>query len=109
MYSKYIISNLLIMKYINLLSYLFYHKYRWSKASKIGPVSYNEYINLLGRENIVVSEDSDSKRIEWEDISTLYVFRFSKKGEFQIVEREVWYDYKWPSLSKLVILEVSRF
>ena len=96
------------MNYFKAISYLLYHKYRWSKASKIGSVSYDEYVKILGRNNIKVTEDSKSKRIQWEDVCTLYIFRFSKSGDFQIVELEIWFEYRWPWLSKSVLLEVKR-
>lgn len=94
--------------FLNALSYLFYHKHRWSKASMIGPLPFDEHVRILGQKNILVSEDPHCKRIQWENVCTLYVFRFSHTGEFQLVEREIWFEYKWPSLSKTVLMEVNR-
>lgn len=90
-------------EFINTLKYFFYYKNQWSKASKLGPFSFEKHIELLGNKNLVVSEDLNCKRIIWEDICTMYVFRFSLNGEFQIIERQIWYEYKW--FKKEVLME----
>jgi hypothetical protein len=95
-------------EFLNALLYFFYHKHRWSKASNLGPVSFEEHLKILGNKDIRITEDSVSKRIQWEDLSTMYVFKFSLSGEFQLIEREIWYEYKWPSLTKTVLMEVNR-
>jgi hypothetical protein len=95
-------------EFLKALMYFAFHKHRFSKASLIGPASFEEYMKFLGRVNVVVSEDSHCKRIQWEDVCTLYVFRFSLKGEFQQVEREIWYEYQWPSFKKMVLMDAIR-
>lgn len=91
----------------NAIRYFFYYKNRFSIASNIGPVSFDEYIRILGRENLLVTEDLVCKRIKWEDVCTLYVFRFSLNGEFQFVEREIWYEYKWLGLRKTIMMDLK--
>ncbi len=93
---------------LNALRYFLYNKFRFAEASMIGPASLDDYVRILGSGNIKVSEDANFKRIQWEDVCTLYVFRFSSAGEFNLVEREIWYEYEWPSLEKKVVLDVSR-
>ena len=93
---------------LNALRYFLYNKFRFAKASMIGPVKFEEYVRILGAENVKVSEDAIFKRIQWEDVCTLYVFRFSCTGEFNLVEREIWYEYEWPNLKKKVVLDVTR-
>ncbi|MEY2922580.1 MAG: hypothetical protein RL108_1206 [Bacteroidota bacterium] len=94
--------------FINTIRYFVLRDYSYSKASLIGPVSFEEHLHILGPENVIVSEGSHFKRIQWEDFCTLYVFRFSHSGEFQLVEREIWYEYQWPSFKKTVLIEVNR-
>lgn len=96
------------MELFNALRYFLYNKFRYAKASMIGPSFFDDYIRILGAENIKVSEDANFKRIQWEDVCTLYVFRFSHTGEFDLVEREIWYDYEWPGLTKSVVMEINR-
>jgi hypothetical protein len=91
------------------IQYIFYYKYRFSKASTLGPASYDEYIKVLGAENVVCTNDTKFKRIKWEDNCTFYVFVFSLDGQFKFVEREIWYDYKFPKLTKTILLEYNRF
>lgn len=93
---------------LNALRYFLYNKFRFAEASMIGPAPFEEYIKILGHKNVVVSQDSNFKRIQWEDVCTLYVFRFSHTGEFDLVEREIWYDYEWPGLTKSVVMEIKR-
>ncbi len=95
-------------EFLNALLYIFYYKHRWSRASNLGPVSFDEHLKILGDKDIRITEDSVSKRIQWEDLSTMYVFKFSLSGEFQLIEREIWYEYKWLSLTKTVLMEVNR-
>jgi hypothetical protein len=94
--------------FINVINYIATQNYSYSQASLIGLASYEEYLHILGPKNVVVSEDSYFKRIQWEDFCTLYVFRFSHSGEFQLVEREIWYEYQWPSFKKTVLIDVNR-
>jgi hypothetical protein len=94
--------------FINALRYFFYHKHRFSVITKIGPVGFDEYIKILGRENVKVFNYESYKRILWEDVCSLYVIRFSNEGEFLQFEREVWYEYKLPWLTKTILLEVDR-
>ena len=96
------------MEIFNALSYLLYNKFRFAKASKIGPACFDEYVRILGSENVKVSEDANFKRMHWEDVCTLYVFRFTYNGEFDLVEREIWYEYEWPTLEKIVVLDIVR-
>jgi hypothetical protein len=90
------------------IQYIFYYRHRFSKASKLGPVSYGEYIKVLGTENVICTSDKNYKRIKWEDKCTLYVFLFSLDGQFKTVEREIWYVYKFPKLTKTVLLDYYR-
>lgn len=94
--------------FINVIKYIASQNYSYSRASSIGPVSFEEHLHILGPENVVVSEDAYFKRIQWEDFCTLYVFRFSHSGEFQLMEREIWYEYPWPSFKKTVLIDVNR-
>lgn len=97
---------------VNALKYYFYEKYRYTKACMLGPVSFDEHIDFLHAKNCVVSMDSKCKRIVWEDTCTLYVIRFSLAGNFQMFDRQIWFQYKWFTkrilmdtvLDKLVII-----
>jgi hypothetical protein len=92
----------------NAIRYVLYGQYQYSEASLIGQASFDTYMKILGHRNVVVSEDRYSKRIQFEDDYTFYVFKFSIDGEFKLIEREIWYEYKWPKLTKTVLLEVNR-
>jgi hypothetical protein len=93
---------------LNAIRYFLYAQYQYSEASMIGKASFEEYIKILGHKNILVSEDTYSKRIQYEDICTFYVFKFSQAGEFQLVEREIWYEYKWPMFKKTILMLHER-
>jgi hypothetical protein len=95
-------------QFLNALRYLLHNKFRFAEASFIGPVSFEEHVRILGSVNVKVSEDANFKRIQWEDVCTFYVFRFKHNGEFDLVEREIWYEYKWPSLAKSVVMKINR-
>lgn len=90
------------------IKYLIYYKHRWSKASMLGPSSFDEYVNLLGLNNVTILENSICKKIQWECPGSFYIFRFSPTGDFQLVEREVWIEYIFPSFKKVVILDIDR-
>ena len=91
---------------LNAFKYFCYHKNRFSKASNLGPISFDAHVKILGIENVLISEGAGFKRIQWEDVCTRYIFRFSLDGEFQIIEHQRWYEYNWPWLTKEVILDV---
>jgi hypothetical protein len=92
----------------NAIKYFFYYQYKYSDASMIGQASFDKYIKILGHSRVIVSEDSNSKRIQFEDLYTLYVFKFSIDGEFQQIEREIWYEYKWPKFKKTILMSYDR-
>jgi hypothetical protein len=45
------------------------------------------------------------EKIKWQDEFTLCIAVFNKNGEFITIEREVWYEYKFPLFKKRVILD----
>jgi hypothetical protein len=74
----------------------------------LGPSSFDEYVNLLGSKNLIISENAVCKRIQWECPGSFFIFKFSITGDFQLVEREIWFEYKFPSFKKVVILDIDR-
>lgn len=79
--------------------------YGFSEFSKIGKQNYDDYIRLLNPHQTWVYQEGDLKKIQWQDLFTLYVAVFNKDGEFVCVEREVWYEYKFPFYKKKVIFD----
>jgi hypothetical protein len=92
---------------LNSIQYFCYYKYRFSKAGNLGPISFDAYVKMLGPENVIISEGVNFKRIQWEDVCTRYIFRFSREGEFQFIELQHWFEFTWPWLTKKVILDVG--
>lgn len=92
---------------INAIQRLF-NNYKWSDISKLGQVSFEEHISKLNPSQTKVIEDDKFKRIQWEDEQTLYIVRFTKGGEFLMIEREVWYEYQLPFFKKKIILDERK-
>lgn len=92
---------------INVIQWLF-NNYKWSDISKLGQVSFEEYISQLNPSQTKVIEDDKFKRIQWEDEQTLYIVRFTKGGKFLMIEREVWYEYQLPFFKKKIILDERK-
>ena len=88
-------------KFINRI----YNDYSFSDFSKIRRKSFDEYVRLLNPKQTLIYQEGDLKKIEWQDDFTLYIAVFDKNGEFITIEREVWYEYKFPLFKKRVILD----
>jgi len=81
--------------------------YTFSEFSILRKRSYDEYINILNPNQTILYQKGDFKIIEWQDPFTLFVAVFDKHGEFVCIEREVWYEYKFPLLKKRVMLDTK--
>lgn len=92
------------MAFKDLINIVF-SEYTFSEFSTIGKRNYDDYIRLLNSNQTLVYQVGDLKKIEWQDLFTLYVVVFNIDGEFICVEREVWYEYKFPFYKKKAILD----
>ncbi len=82
--------------------------YQFSDFSKLGKLSFSDYINKLNPSQTKVSNQKEFNVIEWEDYYTYYMVVFNTNGEFISIEREVWFEYKLPWFKKCVIYDSNK-
>lgn len=86
----------------------FFCQYKFSEAGSLGNLTFDEYVLRLNPKQITISEDENFKRICWEDFQSLFIFRFDKNGKFLIVEREVWYEYKFFLFGRKTTVDINK-
>lgn len=86
----------------------FFKHYGFSEFSKIRDKKFDEYVSLLNPNQTKVYQVGKYKKIEWNDLYTLYVAVFNQNGELVCIEREVWYEYRFMFFGKKVIFDCHR-
>lgn len=94
-------------KELKILFNAIFKSYAFSDLSKIGPLDYNEYVVKLNPAQTVLIKDKKFKWIQWEDDQTYYLVKFSKRGRFIRIEREIWFEYTFPWFKKKIIFDSS--
>jgi hypothetical protein len=88
-----------------ILGNVLFKNYGFSEFSLIGNKNYGEYISLLNPHQTKVYKVDNYLMIEWNDPYTMYITRFNLNGEFISIEREMWFEYKMPFFTKVVIYD----
>lgn len=94
-------------KDLKILFNAIFKSYAFSDLSKIGPLDYKEYVEKLNPAQTVLINDKKFKWIQWEDDQTYYLVKFSKRGRFIRIEREIWFEYTFPWFKKKIIFDSS--
>jgi hypothetical protein len=98
------------MSFCHFLSFIgsYFMEYRFSDFAKIRIKTFDELVNSLNPNQTIIYLKGDFKIIEWHDPFTLFVVVFNRTGDFVCIEREVWYEYKFPFFKKTVILDTKN-
>lgn len=96
-------KNIIILYFQGIIN-----QYKFSDVGSIGEASFDYYITKLNPNQTKIIEDEYFKRIVWEDLNSFFIIRFSKNGEFLLIEKEVWYEFRFPFFSRKVYQEINK-